>query len=350
MNGANLGRDQKFGTPRAPAHGRPTDDSEDSDESIADLGRGNDSQLSHTTPGELMLPPELLLQNPQLARIIGDALQSMGVDPAQYIAGSGQASINPLTGLPEYGFGSFVGGLFKKAKKIVSKVASNPIGAAVLTAVTGGALTPVVGSAWLGSALAGTGIGLLGGKSPGEALLGGATAGLGSALTSGFGGALSSKIGLGGTLGSNIGGLSQAAFGASGGLGGTLLRGVANVPLSGLAGAVLTGLAGPALSKSLSPQAPQQVVQKQGAPGQVNQPLPQYVNQTQNPTVPQSPTPGGAGQLPGSPSSLAGAPPGVSYLTPNINRATGAVDYTEAPFNYALSNIRRGSFGSTIFA
>ena len=79
---------------------------------IATLGRDEDQFLAHVALGERVVPP--VISASTQARI-NQEMRAAGLDPNEYAVGSGM-SINPITGLPEFGF-------FKKAFKSVKKVA-----------------------------------------------------------------------------------------------------------------------------------------------------------------------------------------------------------------------------------
>ena len=176
---------------------------------IASLGRDEDQFLAHVALGERVVPP--VISAATQARI-NQEMRAAGLDPNEYAVGSGM-SINPITGLPEFGF-------FKKAFKSIKKVAKKVAPVA--------ALIPGVGTAF-GAALGG-----LGGLA-------------GSALTKvGLGGVASTLGGLGsqalgGIAGLGIPGVSSIAGGAAQGFGG--FKGLGS--LSGmLKGGPLAGLTG----------------------------------------------------------------------------------------------------------
>ena len=65
-------------------------------------GRNGDTAMAHLTPGETVVPQQVLQQNPQVARGLGRAFKDVGADPRRYVVGSGSNSINPVTGKPEF--------------------------------------------------------------------------------------------------------------------------------------------------------------------------------------------------------------------------------------------------------
>lgn len=66
----------------------------------AALGRGGDSMMGHLTPGEAVIPAGSM--TPKLWAAYQEALDRQGMAPEQYVVGSGQNSINPATGQPEF--------------------------------------------------------------------------------------------------------------------------------------------------------------------------------------------------------------------------------------------------------
>jgi len=176
---------------------------------IATLGRDEDQFLAHVALGERVVPP--VISASTQARI-NQEMRAAGLDPNEYAVGSGM-SINPITGLPEFGF-------FKKAFKSIKKVAKKVAPVAMLI--------PGVGTAF-GAALGG--IGGLAGSALTKVGLGGVASTLGSLGSS----ALSGIAGLG------IPGVSSMAGGAAQGFGG--FKGLGS--LSGmLKGGPLAGLIG----------------------------------------------------------------------------------------------------------
>ena len=80
---------------------------------MSQYGRNGDTMMAHVAPGEMVVPQEVLQSNPQVARGLGMAFADAGADPLRYTVGSGQNSINPVTGEPEF----FLGDLLKKGLK-----------------------------------------------------------------------------------------------------------------------------------------------------------------------------------------------------------------------------------------
>ena len=78
---------------------------------LANAGRGGDTQIAHVRPGELVLPPEIL--DKDLVKSLEKKLNDAGFEYSTLVVGDEDVSINPRTGLPEFG-------LFSRLKKAVS--------------------------------------------------------------------------------------------------------------------------------------------------------------------------------------------------------------------------------------
>lgn len=83
--------------------------------SIADEGRAGDELVGHLTPGDMIIPKEI--HTPELTAALRKHFASHGASADQYIAGHKENSINPKTGIPEFGF-------FKNLEHLFSPVAS----------------------------------------------------------------------------------------------------------------------------------------------------------------------------------------------------------------------------------
>ena len=152
---------------------------------VMSAGRGDDTTLAHLQPGEVVLPPEMF-DDPQFEMAVESRFNELDLDPERYVVGMGIASLNPSTGLEEFGFFKKVGKFFKKVVKKVAPVAM---------------LIPGVGTA-LGGVLGG--LGSIATKIPG---IGGALGTIGSTVASGIGSL-------------NIPGISTIAKGTAGGFSG----------------------------------------------------------------------------------------------------------------------------------
>ena len=120
---------------------------------MASLGRYGDDMVVHVETGELVVPRRLIEQSPELKESIFKHLREQGItDPERYVVGSSENSINPDTGLMEFGFFSK---LFKSVKKVFKKVgkALKKVAGVVLPIVLTAFLGPIMGPA-LGSGIA----------------------------------------------------------------------------------------------------------------------------------------------------------------------------------------------------
>ena len=163
---------------------------------IAGLGRGEDSMLAHVAPGEMVVPPVI---SPQTQKIIEQEMMSAGLDPSEYTVGQGM-SINPITGMAEFGFLKKLG---KSLKKVVKKVA--PIALPLLIPGVGSAITGALG---VGAGTAGAATGIFGGTI-GPTI----KAGLGSFFNPATGAKGIFGGGIGPSIRRGIGGLGSSLFG-----------------------------------------------------------------------------------------------------------------------------------------
>jgi len=191
---------------------------DNSGKGIAGLGRNEDSMLAHVAPGEMVVPPVI---SPATQRIIQQEMMSAGLDPNEYTVGEGM-SINPITGMAEFGFLKKLGKSLKKVAKKVAPVIGPlanfiPGVGPLLSAGISGLTTKLGGGSWkdaLKSGVMSYGAGKLAGG------IGGLGKGAGAATKTGgnfFGNAKEflfkgkDGVGLFGNLGSGIGGLKDKA-------------------------------------------------------------------------------------------------------------------------------------------
>jgi hypothetical protein len=85
---------------------------------LAQAGRGEDTALAHVRPGEVVIPPEAF-EDPEFESLIEKKFKELNIDPARMVVGVGIASLNPITGLEEFGWFKKVA---KSTKKVVTKV------------------------------------------------------------------------------------------------------------------------------------------------------------------------------------------------------------------------------------
>jgi hypothetical protein len=86
---------------------------------LSQAGRGGDVTLAHLRNGEIVLPPESM-EDPEFEAAVEKRLMEIDVDPQATVVGAGIASLNPITGLEEFGW-------LKKTWKSVKKVAKKVI-------------------------------------------------------------------------------------------------------------------------------------------------------------------------------------------------------------------------------
>jgi len=85
---------------------------------LQNSGRGEDTRLAHLMQGEVVVPPHIIARNKSLKKALERHLAKTGTNLSDITVGSG--SINPNTGLEEFGF---LSKLWKKVKKVVEPVA-----------------------------------------------------------------------------------------------------------------------------------------------------------------------------------------------------------------------------------
>ena len=83
---------------------------------LAKKGRYGDTHVAHLASGERIVPPVI---SPELQSALDAELSRAGIDPSAYVVGSPEASINPETGMQEFGF---LKGIFKPIKNVITKV------------------------------------------------------------------------------------------------------------------------------------------------------------------------------------------------------------------------------------
>ena len=109
----------------------------DARHALAIHGRYGDTTIGHLTPGEMVLPRPIA-DDPVLKRQLFDAFERHDLNPHQYQVGHFENSINPLTGVPEFGFFKKIGKFLKKAAPVIGKVVGFAIGGPAGAAIGGG--------------------------------------------------------------------------------------------------------------------------------------------------------------------------------------------------------------------
>lgn len=165
------------------AFGRPNgiNSMRDVAERMAQMGRGGDNFVVHASEREMMVPREVVENNPQLRRQIMQSIAAEGADPNAYIVGNDANSINPMTGQREF----FLKKLVKGIKNVVKKVAP------IVLPVALNFLFPGMGTIAAGALGSGIGTLIQGGNIKDafrSALIGGAVGGFSSGISSVMGG------------------------------------------------------------------------------------------------------------------------------------------------------------------
>lgn len=144
---------------------------------LAAQGRGGDSLMAHLTPGDTVIPAEVMAKLPShIQDAIKTHFEKAGADPSSYVAGSPTQKINPSTGQPEFGF-------FSSIAQAIGNFAGGDLGT-----IAGTALGTAVGFPELGAVIGG-GLGAAGANAiQGGSLSGDVIAGIGGGIGGGTGG------------------------------------------------------------------------------------------------------------------------------------------------------------------
>lgn len=90
---------------------------------MAAVGRKGDSMMAHVTPGDYVIPKDILVKHPDFLVKLKKVMQDENEDYRTHMIGSGFENVNPQTGAPEFGFG--------KAFKKIARTAGGAVGGAV---------------------------------------------------------------------------------------------------------------------------------------------------------------------------------------------------------------------------
>jgi hypothetical protein len=161
-------------------------------------GRYGDDTMGHLTSGDVVIPRDIVLENPEFLVKLKKAMQGYGVDYRGHVVGSGYENKNPETGAPEFFFKK----LFSIAAPVLGYAFGGPIGAAAASGVSS----------------------KLSGGSTGDALKSAVLGGVGSYVGQRFLPSVGPADSIGGYAGRNIAGMLPSA--------------VANAGISGAAGAL----------------------------------------------------------------------------------------------------------------
>ena len=138
------------------------EDYADARQTLAIQGRYGDTTIGHLTPGEMVLPRPLA-DDPVLKRQLFDAFERHELNPYQYQVGHFENSINPLTGVPEFGFFKKIGKFLKKAAPVIGQIIGYAYGGPMGSAI-GGGIGGAVKEGDMGGAIKGAAQGYVGGN------------------------------------------------------------------------------------------------------------------------------------------------------------------------------------------
>ena len=202
---------------------------DNSGQGIAQLGRDEDRYMAHVAQGEMVVPPVISSETRQR---IEKELRAAGLSPNEYTVGEGM-SINPITGMPEFGW---LKKTFKSVKKVAKKVAPviGPLAnfipgvGPLLSAAIQAGTTKLAGGSWKDALKAGAmsyGVGKLGqgigGLGKGTATAGNTGGNLFTRIKSGIGSYFNPAEGATGIFGGSIGPSIRGGIGSLfGGMGG----------------------------------------------------------------------------------------------------------------------------------
>lgn len=69
---------------------------------VGAMGRNGDSVVGHLTKGDVVIPRQAVLQNPEFLTKLKKVMEDSNSDYRTHIVGSGHENINPHTGAPEF--------------------------------------------------------------------------------------------------------------------------------------------------------------------------------------------------------------------------------------------------------
>lgn len=89
----------------AGAYGSPNQQTNN----MAAQGRKGDAMMAHVTPGDYVIPKDILVQHPEFLVKLKKVMEDEDEDYRTHMVGSGFENVNPETGAPEFGFGRSLG-------------------------------------------------------------------------------------------------------------------------------------------------------------------------------------------------------------------------------------------------
>jgi len=91
---------------------------------LAQTGEGPDTILAHLEQGDVIIPPDLLEDDPEFESYLEQKFADYNINPEERVAQVGVASLfNPQTGLQQFGFFKKIGKKLKKVIRPIAKIA-----------------------------------------------------------------------------------------------------------------------------------------------------------------------------------------------------------------------------------
>ena len=101
---------------------------------LASQGQGPDTLIGHLEEGDVVIPPDLLADDPEFESYLERKFNEYDINPEDRVATTGIAGLyNPITGAQQFGFFKKLAKGIKKAVKVIAPIAQfipGPIGAA----------------------------------------------------------------------------------------------------------------------------------------------------------------------------------------------------------------------------
>lgn len=81
-------------------------------EEAAEHGRDSDTEMAHVTRGDVIIPRDIVMENPEFLVRLKKIMKDKGVDYRTHMVGSGMESRNPDTGAPEFAMFNGMSGMY----------------------------------------------------------------------------------------------------------------------------------------------------------------------------------------------------------------------------------------------